>query len=33
MNNLELAEEIMNETYEEMNKGLYDFTDQGKCIA
>lgn len=25
--------ELLNETYENMNKGLYDFTENGKCIC
>ena len=31
MTNMELLGEVLNDTYESMNSGLYDFTDQGKC--
>lgn len=31
MNDMALLGELLNETYESMNSGLYDFTDHGKC--
>ena len=31
MTDMELLEKVMNETYEQMNAGLYDFTDHGQC--
>ena len=31
MTDIELFEEVLNETYEQMNAGLYDFTDHVKC--
>lgn len=31
MTDIELFEEVLNETYEQMNAGLCDFTDHGKC--
>ena len=31
MKNMELLDEVLNKTYENMNSGLYDFTDHGKC--
>ena len=31
MTDIELFEKVFNETYEQMNAGLCDFTDHGKC--
>lgn len=31
MKDMELFEKVINETYEHMNTGLLDFTDNGKC--
>lgn len=31
MTDMQLLGEVLNKTYENMNSGLYDFTDHGKC--